>query len=147
MGIDISPDGKFVYAVIRQVNAIVVFARDAADRCAHARPRPAGLRERARPPGRRRAGHGGRVRRGAGDARHHRLTVGPGGTQLYTVSDQKDSIAVLTRNATTGELTPAAGDAQCVAPGGKWDWPDDNNPLANEKSLRLQDRPTRTRST
>ena len=28
MGIDISPDGKFVYAVIRQVNAIVVFARD-----------------------------------------------------------------------------------------------------------------------
>ena len=30
------------------------------------------------------------------------ITVGPGGTHLYTVSDQKDSIAVLTRNATTG---------------------------------------------
>src|SRR4051812_31742111 len=28
MGIDISPDGKFVYAVIRQVNAIVSFSRD-----------------------------------------------------------------------------------------------------------------------
>ena len=58
------------------------------------------------------------------------VTVGPDGTHLYTVSDQKDSIAVLTRNATTGVLTPAAGDAQCVAPGGKWAWPRDDNPPA-----------------
>ena len=73
------------------------------------------------------------MRRRAGDARHHRHHVGPGGTQLYTVSDQKDSIAVLTRNATTGELTPGAGDAQCVAPGGNGAWPNDDNPLLNEK--------------
>ena len=38
------------------------------------------------------------------------ITVGPGGNQLYTVSDQRDSIAVLTRDAATGKLTPAAGD-------------------------------------
>ena len=33
------------------------------------------------------------------------ITVGPDGNQLYTVSDQRDSIAVFTRDATTGKLT------------------------------------------
>ena len=87
MGIDISPDGKFVYAVIRQVDAIVVFARDA----------QTGVLTRV--PGHRAASasaggssrtirHRGRVCRRAGDVRHHRHHVGPGGTHLYTVSDQ-----------------------------------------------------------
>ena len=106
-----------------------------ADRRAHARPRPAGLRERARPPRRRRPGHGGRVRRRAGDASAIiDLTVGPGGTHVYTVSDQHDSIAVLTRNATTGPAH-ARGGRRAVrgARRAAGYWPDDRNPLVNEK--------------
>ena len=132
MGIDISPDGKFVYAVIRQVNAIVVFARDATTGALTRVPGQQGcISERGRlvadDPATAGACVAAPAMLGIID-----ITIGPGGTQLYTVSDQKDSIAVLTRNATTGALAPAAGDAQCVAPGGKWAWPKDDNPLAND---------------
>ncbi len=135
MGIDISPDGKFVYAVIRQVNAIVIFARDAATGALTRVPGSTGcVSERGRlvwdDPDTAGACVAAPAMLGIID-----ITVGPGGSQLYTVSDQRDSLAVLDRDATTGKLTPAAGDAQCVAPGGKWYWPDDKNPLLFEKTF------------
>ena len=133
MGIDISPDGKFLYAVLRQVNAIVIFARDTQTGVLTRIPGAQGcVSERGRLVADDPATAGACVAApaifGIID-----LTVGPGGTHVYTVSDQRDSIAVLTRNPTTGLLAPAAGDAQCVAPGGRWVWPDDRNPLVNEK--------------
>ncbi len=138
MGIDISPDGKFVYAVIRQVNAVVVFARDLQTGALTRVPGPSGcVSERGRlvpdDPGTAGACVAAPAMLGIID-----ITIGPGGTHLYTVSDQRDSIAVFTRDATTGKLAPAAGDAQCVAPGGKWYWPDDSNPLLNEKSFNCK---------
>ncbi len=135
MGIDISPDGKFVYAVIRQVNAIVVFARDLSTGVLTRVPGPSGcVSERGRlvvdEPATAGTCVAATAMLGIID-----ITVGPGGTHLYTVSDQKDSIAVLKRDAVTGTLAPATGDAQCVAPGGSWAWPDDQNPILNEQSF------------
>jgi 6-phosphogluconolactonase (cycloisomerase 2 family) len=135
MGIDISPDGKFVYAVIRQIHAIAIFSREAQTGVLTRVPGQQGcVSERGRlipdEPSTANTCVAAPAMLGIID-----ITIGPGGNQLYTVSDQKDSIAVLTRNATTGLLAPAVGDAKCVAPGGKWYWPDDNNPLLTETSF------------
>ena len=135
MGLDISPDGKFVYAVIRQVDAIVVFARDLATGRLTRVPGPTGcISERGRlvrdDPATAGACTAAAAMTGIID-----LSVGPGGGQVYTVSDQKDSIAVLTRDATTGKLTFADDGTHCVAPGGKWGWPKDGNPLQNETTF------------
>ena len=119
MGIDISPDGKFVYAVSARST------RSSSSR-ATSRParspacRPAGLRQRARPTRRGRPATANTCTAAPAMLGIIDIRVGPGGTQLYTVSDQKDSIAVLTRDATTGSSLrrPATRSASHLAASG-----------------------------
>ena len=97
-------------------------------------PGPAGLRERARAPGRRRSGHGGRVRRGAGDARHHRHHGRPGRhAALHRVRPARlDRRPHPQRDHGHAR---AAGGRRAVRGAGRQAgaWPDDSNPLLNEK--------------
>jgi DNA-binding beta-propeller fold protein YncE len=113
--IDVSPDGRFLYAVAEDSRSLAVFARSAVTGSLRQLP---GRRGCLRRPG---AG-GWRVRacgraRALGSAMD--VIVSPGGRVVYVASVDPSRIAVFRRNRETGALRQLRGRAGCVSRRGR----------------------------
>ena len=102
--VELGPDGKHLYTAAAISDSVVVFARDGAGRLQArgciAETTVEGCAD-------------GRSLDGAIAA-----AASPDGKHLYITSRVSDSIAVFSRNSTTGDLTQLSGTSGCVSEGG-----------------------------
>jgi DNA-binding beta-propeller fold protein YncE len=102
-----SPDGKSVYAVSLDSNAVDVFDRDQATGELSQKTGTAGCVSED--------GSGGACQDGAGLVFPRALSVSADGKSVYVASAASDSIAVFDRDPATGALAQKQGTAGCVS--------------------------------
>jgi DNA-binding beta-propeller fold protein YncE len=109
-GIDVSPDGRSVYATSANGNALLVFARDAASGTITQLGGAAGCFKR-------RGGEGCTAGRGLRSAVS--VVVSPDGRNVYTAGSlHSNAVAVFTRDVDTGQLHQLSGTPGCISEAG-----------------------------
>lgn len=103
----VSPDGKFVYALALNTDAIGVFARDKATGKLTQLPAPEGCISAT--------GDGVTCKSAIALDGPRGLAMSNNGKHLYVVSEFSDAIAIFKRNKKTGVLTQPAAPNGCVA--------------------------------
>jgi DNA-binding beta-propeller fold protein YncE len=102
----ISRDGKNVYVIGQQNNAVAVFARNGTTGALTQLPGTAGCISEN--------GTGGACARGKGLRGAFGVVVSGDGKHVYVSSAIDDAVAAFQRNATTGALTQLPGNAGCI---------------------------------
>jgi 6-phosphogluconolactonase (cycloisomerase 2 family) len=108
-----SADGRNVYVVSRDSNAVTIFARNAATGALTQLPGLAGCIAEN--------GDGVTCAVGAGLREAVFLTLSLDGTNLYVASQLSNAVAIFARNTLTGALTQLSGVAGCVSEDGSDD--------------------------
>jgi DNA-binding beta-propeller fold protein YncE len=106
----VSKDGKHVYVASRISHAVAVFARNKSTGALTQLPGTQGCISEG--------GSGGLCTEGRGLNDVVALATSQDGKHVYVASKAQSTIAVLTRNRTTGALTQTPGFAGCVVEGG-----------------------------
>jgi DNA-binding beta-propeller fold protein YncE len=102
----ISPDGKSVYAVSRNSDAIVRFDRNTLNGVITQPAGTAGCISNT--------GTGGQCTHGRVLDGAYSVTVSPDGKNVYVTATASDSVAILKRDTATGALTQPTGPAGCI---------------------------------
>ena len=106
-GIEVSADGAFVYVASFGSDAVADVLARSGNTGARAAHRHRRMRERDR--------ERWLVPRRDGARSREVLSLSPDGSSVYVAAETSDAIAVLSRDGTTGTLTPAPGRAGCVS--------------------------------
>ncbi|HEX7058498.1 MAG TPA: beta-propeller fold lactonase family protein [Solirubrobacterales bacterium] len=110
--VQISPDGKTVYAASRTRDAVTIYTRNESN----GELTPVSL-----PDGCIKNGGGGGCQGGLGLIEARSVTVSPDGATAYVAGERSDAVAIFDRDSSTGLLTQKAGTAGCYSNTGESD--------------------------
>ena len=109
-GVIVSPDNTHVYVASQNANAVAVFARNPTTGALTQLSGTAGCIAET--------GDGVTCADGKGLVSPIHVTVSPDGNHVYVAARDSQSVAVFSRNPTTGALTQPGGAAGCIAESG-----------------------------
>jgi DNA-binding beta-propeller fold protein YncE len=112
--LEISPDGRTLYALSPARDAVTLYSRDAESGALTPLPAPTGCIVNA-------AADGCAVATGLGEPRALAFSSAGEGENAYLASERRDAILVFDRDGATGALTQKPGTAGCVSNTGRSD--------------------------